>query len=79
MGSRNINEAGARFAKAVGAKAVSAELSVVSGGARGTDRLAMDGALEADGFAVGVLADSLEGTVRKSDVREFLLDGRLLL
>ncbi len=79
VGSRNINEAGADFAKTVGAKAVAAKMAVVSGGARGTDRLAMDGALEADGAAIGVLADSLEATVRKSDVRQFLLDGRLLL
>src|SRR5207237_5107128 len=49
------------------------------GGARGTDRIAMDGAMEAEGTAIGALADSLEATIRKSDVRELLLDGRLLL
>ena len=79
VGSRNIDEAGTAFAKAVGAKTVAAELPVVSGGARGTDRLAMDGAMEADGTAVGVLADSLDATVRKGDVRELLLDERLVL
>ena len=79
VGSRNIDEAGARFARQVGAKAVAAGLPVVSGGARGTDRIAMDGALEADGTAIGVMADSLEATARKSDVRQFLLDERLLL
>jgi DNA processing protein len=51
----------------------------VSGGARGTDRLAMEGALAADGKAIGALADSLEATIRKSDVRELLLDERLVL
>jgi len=35
--------------------------------------------MEADGKAIGVLADSLEATIRKSDVRELLLDGRLVL
>ena len=79
VGSRNIDEAGARFAKAVGAKAIAAGFTVVSGGARGTDRIAMDGALEAEGTAIGVMADSLETTIRKSDVRELLLDRRLLL
>jgi predicted Rossmann fold nucleotide-binding protein DprA/Smf involved in DNA uptake len=79
VGSRNIDEAGAAFAKEVGAKTVSAGLPVVSGGARGTDRLAMDGALQADGCALGALADSLEATIRKPDVREYVLDGRLLL
>ena len=79
IGSRNIDEAGAAFAKEVGHKAVAARLAVVSGGARGTDRIAMDGALEADGIALGILADSLEATVRKSDVRQLLLDDRLAL
>ena len=79
VGSRNIDESGTAFAKAVGAKTVAAGLPVVSGGARGTDRLAMDGAMEAGGTAVGVLADSLDATVRKGDVRDLLLDERLVL
>jgi predicted Rossmann fold nucleotide-binding protein DprA/Smf involved in DNA uptake len=79
VGSRNIDEAGTVFAKRVGAKTVAAGLPVVSGGARGTDRIAMDGAMEADGTAIGALADSLEATVRKEDVRDLLLDERLVL
>lgn len=79
IGSRNIDEAGAAFAKEIGRKAVRSRLAVVSGGARGTDRIAMDSALETEGDAIGVMADSLENTVRKSDVRELLLDGRLVL
>ena len=79
IGSRNIDEPGAAFAKEVGRKAVRARLPVISGGARGTDRIAMDGALEADGEAIGVMADSLESTVRKSDVRQLLIDERLVL
>src|SRR5207249_11851220 len=59
--------------------AASAGLPVISGGARGTDRLAMDGALQADGESIGALADSLEATMRKSDVRELLLEERLVL
>ena len=79
IGSRNIDETGSAFAREIGRRAAAAGLPVVSGGARGTDRLAMDGAMEADGQAIGVLADSLEATIRKSDVRELLLDGRLTL
>ena len=79
VGSRNLDEAGIAFARAVGQKAVESKLAVVSGGARGSDRLAMEGALEAGGVALGALADSLEATVRKADVREFLLDGRLVM
>jgi predicted Rossmann fold nucleotide-binding protein DprA/Smf involved in DNA uptake len=54
-------------------------LAVVSGGARGTDRLAMGAALEGGGMASGVLADSLERTVRQPDLRQLLLDGQLVL
>ncbi|PYI85828.1 MAG: DNA protecting protein DprA [Verrucomicrobia bacterium] len=79
VGSRNIDEAGAAFAKEVGRKSVAAKFAVVSGGARGTDRIAMDGALEAGGIVLGAVADSLEATVRKPDVRQLLIDGQLAL
>ena len=79
IGSRNIDEAGTAFAQEVGRKAAAARLPVVSGGARGTDRLAMGAALEAGGIAFGVLADSLERTVRQPDLRQLLLDGQLVL
>src|SRR5829696_6226957 len=72
VGSRNIDEAGMNFAREFGSKAAQSRLSVVSGGAKGTDRLAMQGALEADGIAIGAIADSLERTVRQADVRQFI-------
>src|ERR1017187_7932398 len=79
IGSRNIDAAGTAFAQEVGRKAAAARIPVISGGARGTDRLAMGGALEAGGTAFGVLADSLERTVRQPDLRQLLLDGQLVL
>ena len=79
VGSRNIDEKGAAFARELGAKTVAARLPVVSGGARGTDRLAMDGAIQAEGVAIGALADSLEATIRKLDVQPLLADERLVL
>ena len=39
----------------------------------------MGGALEAGGIAFGVMADSLERTVRQPDLRQLLLDGQLVL
>lgn len=77
VGSRNIDEVGAEFAREVGRKAVAAGMGVVSGGARGTDRLAMESALRARGISIGVLADSLERTVRQPELRQLLLDGQL--
>jgi DNA processing protein len=79
IGSRNIDEAGTTFAREVGRKTAAARLPVISGGARGTDRLAMGAALDAGSPAVGILADSLERTVRQPDLRQLLLDGQLAL
>ncbi len=79
VGSRNIDAVGTAFAQEVGRKTAAAGVPVVSGGARGTDRLAMGAALEAGGSAFGVLADSLERTVRQPDLRQLLLDGQLVL
>jgi predicted Rossmann fold nucleotide-binding protein DprA/Smf involved in DNA uptake len=79
VGSRNIDEEGTAFARLVGKKCAESKMPVVSGGARGTDRIAMEAAVEAGGAAFGVLADSLERTVRQPDLRELLLEGRLVL
>ena len=79
IGSRNIDAAGTAFALETGRKAAAARLPLISGGARGTDRLAMGAALEAGGVALGVLADSLDRTVRQPDIRQMLLDGELVL
>jgi predicted Rossmann fold nucleotide-binding protein DprA/Smf involved in DNA uptake len=79
VGSRNIDDAGRDCAEAVGAACAASRLVVFSGGARGTDAIAMLASLEAGGRAVGVLADSLEKTIRAPDVRAALADGRLTL
>jgi len=79
VGSRNIDAVAGEFAMEVGRKAVRSGLAVVSGGAKGSDRIGMQAALDSGGIAIGALADSVERTVRQSDVREFLLDGKLVL
>jgi DNA processing protein len=79
VGSRNLDESGADFAQRLGSLCARSQVAVVSGGARGTDRIAMQGALDAGGYAVGILADSLTRTIRQRDVREFIRDGRLAL
>jgi len=79
VGSRNIAEAGADFARRLGEICARSSMTVVSGGARGTDRIAMQGALDAGGCAVGVLADNLSKTIRQHDVRNFITNGRLIL
>jgi len=79
VGSRNIAESGANFARRLGESCARSSVAVVSGGARGTDRIAMQGALDAGGFSVGILADTLTRTIRQPDVRNFIADGRLIL
>jgi predicted Rossmann fold nucleotide-binding protein DprA/Smf involved in DNA uptake len=79
VGSRNIDESGQTFAKEIGRKCALSLLPLISGGARGTDALAMQSAIEAGGAAVGVLADSLERAVRGADLREALENGNLAL
>jgi len=79
VGSRNLDESGEICARSLGALCAGHSVAVVSGGARGTDRVGMQAALEAGGHAVGILADSLVRTIRQPDVREFVTDGRLVL
>ena len=79
VGSRNIDPAAAAFAQEFARHAVGEGFAIVSGGARGTDLMAMNAALDAGGKSVGVLADSLERTIRAPEMRQLLLDRRVTL
>jgi DNA processing protein len=78
VGSRDIDEAGQNFAREIGRRCAQAGVPVVSGAARGTDSLAMEAAIGAGGKVFGVLANSLERVIRQADLRQLLLDGRLV-
>ena len=79
VGSRGVSEAGADVARRAARAAVGDGLSVVSGGARGVDQLAMSAAWEAGGAVVGVLSEGLERALRSRENRAAVLDGRALL
>jgi predicted Rossmann fold nucleotide-binding protein DprA/Smf involved in DNA uptake len=79
VGSRAVGDQTAEVARQAATAAVAAGFGVVSGAAKGVDRLAMGAALEAGGTAVGVLADSLVRTTRDPQVRRAVTDGRLCL
>lgn len=79
VGSRDVSDDGADVARAVASEAVSLGRPVVSGAARGVDRLAMDAAFQADGAVIGFPADSMERLLRQADVRRGVLDGRVVL
>lgn len=79
VGSRHVDDSMIECTMAVGGLAARAGRTVVSGGAKGIDQAAVNGALEAGGKAVGVLADSLERAALKREHRNYLRDGHLVL
>ncbi len=79
VGSREVDEVAAKVARTAAVEAVTQRFGVVSGAAKGVDRLAMGAALDAGGTAVGVLADSLVRMTRDPDARRAVSDGRLCL
>jgi len=79
VGSRDLDQPAAEFAERLGMQCVSAGFAVVSGGAKGADRFGMAGALDAGGYAMGVLAESLEKTIAGREVRQWIMAEQLTL
>jgi DNA processing protein len=79
VGSRHVDDELIRYTEGIGRLSAEARRTIVSGAAKGIDRAAMSGALEAGGGAVGVMADSLERAALLRDNRDPLMDGRLVL
>lgn len=79
VGSRDVNEELITYTKNVGRLSAEAHRLIVSGGAKGIDRAAMQGALDAGGEAAGVMADSLERAALLRDNRELLMESKLVL
>ena len=79
VGSRSAGDSDLAYSKGLGELAAANGFSVVSGGARGVDEAAMRGALEAEGTAVGVLADGLLRACASAKYRHYLVNNSLLL
>jgi predicted Rossmann fold nucleotide-binding protein DprA/Smf involved in DNA uptake len=79
VGSRAVSDAGALAGREAAAAIVAAGFGVVSGGAKGVDRLAMNAAVDAGGHVVGVLADSLVRAAREPEMRRAVTDGTVCL
>ncbi len=79
VGSRHLDQAGQECATFVGNACGISGLVLYSGGAKGVDTLSMNAALDARGSAVGILADSLERTIRLPEYRQALERGDLCL
>ena len=79
IGSRDASEAALNCTREVAAQCAREGMGVVSGGARGVDAVAMQGAIDAGGCAMGVLAnDLLKASVNRQN-RLGLQEGRLVL
>ena len=79
IGSRDAGEKEIGDASRLGAEIASQGFSVVSGGARGVDEAAILGALESQGTAAGVLADSLLRAATSAKYRRGLMGKKLVL
>lgn len=79
VGSRDVDEEALGYTQRVVTTGAGIGINVISGGARGVDRSAMLGVLEAGGTAVGVLADSLTKAARTGNYRAAIKEGRLTL
>jgi predicted Rossmann fold nucleotide-binding protein DprA/Smf involved in DNA uptake len=79
VGSRKAEEDDLAFAAGLGERAAAEGLAVVSGSARGIDQSAMLGALEQEGTAVGVLAESLIRSATSQQFRRRIMSGNLAL
>jgi predicted Rossmann fold nucleotide-binding protein DprA/Smf involved in DNA uptake len=79
VGSRHVDEELIRYTEGIGKLAADARRTLVSGGAKGIDRAAINGSLQAGGEAVAVMSDSLERAATAHENREPLMDDRLVL
>lgn len=79
VGSRDVDEAGLGFASALGRRCAAQGFAVISGGARGVDITAMNGAIARGGSAVGVTVDPLEKLISRGELRAAIADELLTL
>lgn len=73
------SEEDGEFARRVGEHCAKEGIAVISGAAKGIDRDAMSGVLEAGGWALGVLAEGLAKTATSGQYRSGLVNDHLTL
>ncbi len=79
IGSRDATESALEYTRSIAERCACEGMAVVSGGARGVDAAAMQGATEAGGYCIGVLASDLLKTSVNRQNRVGLQEGRLVL
>jgi predicted Rossmann fold nucleotide-binding protein DprA/Smf involved in DNA uptake len=79
VGSREIDDAAAKWAEDVAGAFAREGITVISGGARGTDQIATAAALNEGGRVIAVLPEGLGRPSVVGRYREAVVDSRLLL
>lgn len=79
IGSRKANNDDLGFTQALGEKAATNNITIVSGAAKGVDETAMLGVLNNGGRAIGVVSDNLMRAATTKKWRAALMDDRLVL
>lgn len=79
VGSRDAEETAFAFTRELARRCEMDGLTVISGGARGVDRWAMETALEAGGRVVGILPEGIAKPAASKRYRQAIVEGRLLL
>lgn len=79
VGSREIDDAAAKWAEDVAAACAREAITVISGGARGTDMIATAAALNEGGRVIAILPEGLGRPSVVSRYRDAIVEGRLLL
>ena len=79
VGSRNVSDEGADFARRLAKQAAKEKLVVYSGGARGVDSISEYATLSSGGIAVEYVADSMYKKMKSSDATRAIMDNRLLM
>jgi predicted Rossmann fold nucleotide-binding protein DprA/Smf involved in DNA uptake len=79
VGSRDRSEEDGEFARRVGEHCAQEGIAIISGAAKGIDRDAMTGALDAGGWALAVLAEGLAKAATSGQYREGLVSDQLTL
>lgn len=79
VGSRRISDTDIAATQEIVKQLHIQNYGVVSGGARGIDEHSMTGILEQNGYALGVLADSLIKKSSSSTYRKYIVDNKLVL
>ena len=78
VGSRDVSKDGEKATQSISSCCAKKQISVISGGARGVDQIAMRSALDAGGIVVGILANDLSRLSFSPDCRE-AIEGSVLV